>query len=111
MSGRRTPTGAFLFLLFQHDSPTVPFASGYVLQHSLNDLYETTGSGGVQRGPALVVPSVDVTPTLHQELDHLCVLIDASLPDGKHKNIGYSTNYSPVLAENRLILVCYDSQL
>lgn len=66
---------------------TVPFSSGYVLQHSLNDLYETTGSGGVQRSPALVVPSVDVTPTLHQELDHLCVLINASLPDSKRDAI------------------------
>lgn len=65
--------------LSQHDGVTV--SSGYVLQHSLNDLHETTGSGSVQRGPALVVPPVDVAPTLHQKLDHLCVFINAGLPD------------------------------
>lgn len=35
----------------------------------------------MQRSPALVVPSVDVAPTLHQKLHHLCVFINASLPD------------------------------
>lgn len=76
-------TGAF----FQHDSVTVPVSSGYVLRHSLNDLYETTGGGSVQRSPALVVPSVDVAPALHQELDHLCVLINAGLPHSTRDTI------------------------
>lgn len=66
---------------------TLPFFTGYVLQHSLNDLYETTGSGSVQRSPALVVPSVDVAPTLHQKLDHLCVFINAGLPDSTRDTI------------------------
>lgn len=51
------------------------------LQHSLNDLYEATGSCSVQRRPALVVPSVDVAPALHQKLHHLRVFVNASLPD------------------------------
>lgn len=56
-------------------------AAGHVLQHSLNDLYETTGSCSVQWSPALVVPSVDVAPTLHQKLHHLRIFVNASLPD------------------------------
>lgn len=41
----------------------------------------------MQRSPALVVPSVDVAPALHQELDHLCVLINAGLPHGTRDTI------------------------
>jgi hypothetical protein len=33
----------------------------------------------VERGPALVVPPVDVRAVLHQELHHLQVVVDASL--------------------------------
>ncbi len=40
---------------------------------------EAAGGGGVERGPALVVPPVDVRAVLHQELHHLQVVVDASL--------------------------------
>ena len=49
-------------------------------QHSLSDLDEAAGRCSVQRSPALVVPSVDVTPALHQKLHHLSVFINAGLP-------------------------------
>lgn len=57
-------------------------------RHSLSDLDEAAGGCSVQRSPALVVTSVDVTPTLHQKLHHLCIFINAGLqedtqpPDG-----------------------------
>lgn len=35
----------------------------------------------MQRSPALVVPSVDVAPALHQKLHHLRIFVNASLPD------------------------------
>lgn len=48
---------------------------------SLGDLDEAAGGGSVQRRPALVVAAVDVAAALHQELDHLGVLINAGLKD------------------------------
>lgn len=57
----------------------------------------------MQRGPALVVPSVDVAPALHQELDHLRVLVDASLPDDTQARDPRLK--PPFAAKDRLILV------
>lgn len=48
-------------------------------QDSLGDLDEAAGRRGMQRSPALVVSLVDVTAALHQELNHLGVLVDAGL--------------------------------
>ena len=48
--------------------------------HSLSDLDEAAGGCSVQRSPALVVPSVDIAPALHEKLHHLSILINAGLP-------------------------------
>lgn len=50
-------------------------------RHSLGDLDESAGGGSVQRSPALIVPSVDITPALHQKLHHLSIFINAGLPE------------------------------
>lgn len=57
-------------------------------QDSLSDLDEAAGGCSVQRSPALVVPSVDVTPTLHQELHHLSIFINAGLPEDTQPHDG-----------------------
>lgn len=57
-------------------------------QHSLGDLDETAGGCSVQRSPALVVPSVDVTPALHQKLHHLSIFINAGLPEDTQPHDG-----------------------
>lgn len=38
----------------------------------------------MQRSPAFVVPSVDITPALYQKLHHLSIFINASLPEHTH---------------------------
>lgn len=48
-------------------------------QDSLGNLDEAAGRRGMQRSPALVVSLVDVAAALHQELNHLGVLVDAGL--------------------------------
>jgi hypothetical protein len=50
---------------------------------------EAAGGGGVERGPALVVPPVDVSAVLHQELHHLQVVVDASLEGRKDRMVWY----------------------
>lgn len=57
-------------------------------KHSLNDLDEAAGRCSVQRTPALVVSSVDVTPALHQKLHHLGVFVDAGLQEGTRPHDG-----------------------
>lgn len=109
-------------------------------QHSLSNLDEAAGRRSVQGSPALVVPSVDVTPALHQKLHHLSVFVDAGLPedtwrphDGslhkcwlftvysknpchKHKEreTRLHTSISPLSAQQRRrsrpLLVCCESQ-
>lgn len=57
-------------------------------QHSLSNLDEAAGRCSVQRSPALVVSSVDVTPALHQKLHHLSVFIYAGLPEDTQPHDG-----------------------
>lgn len=54
-------------------------ASGGGGQDSLGNLDEAAGRGSMQRSPALVVSLVYVAAALHQELNHLGVLVDAGL--------------------------------
>lgn len=72
-------------------------------QHSPSDLDETTGSCSVQRSPALVVPSVNVTPVFHQELNHFCIFINAGLKEDTQTQHGVTTQQRRSLTHFTLV--------
>jgi hypothetical protein len=51
----------------------------------LGNADESTGGGGVERSPALVVPPVYVGPVFDEKLNHLEVVVDASLRKKKSR--------------------------
>lgn len=64
---------------------TTPSIDVVRLGHTLGNLKEATGGCSVEGGPAFIVSSVHLASTLHQELHHLQILVNAGLGKTRSK--------------------------